>query len=102
MRRRRRHVGMRNDSNCPACQSRAVVEGRILADGSENGSAERFFPRGLRLLLLRRSVRLTGKQAFKACTQCGHVWSQLDATALRELIDDGASEELKQKLQARQ
>lgn len=92
---------MRNPSSCPVCQSRELVEGRIVADGSDSGSAEKFFPSGLRLLLLRRSVRLTGKEAFKACTQCGHVWNQLDATALRELIEDGASDDLKRKLQAR-
>jgi hypothetical protein len=90
---------MRSPSSCPACQSRELVEGRILADGSDNGSAEKFFPSGLRFLLLRRSVRLTGKQAFKAGTQCGHVWNQLDATALRELIEDGASDDLKRQLQ---
>jgi len=43
---------------------------------------------------------LTGKEAFKACTQCGHVWSQLDATALRELLQRGASDDLKRKLEA--
>jgi len=91
---------MRNPSSCPVCQSRGLVEGRILSDGSESGYAAKFFPSGLRLLLLRRSVRLTGKEAFKACTQCGHVWSQLDATALRELLQRGASDDLKRKLEA--
>ena len=83
------------------CQSRRLVEGRVLADGSESGSAEKFFPNGLRFLLLRRSVRLTGREAFRACMGCGHVWNQLDATELRELIERGASEGLKRKLQTR-
>jgi hypothetical protein len=93
---------MRSPSICPVCQSRKLVEGRILADGSESGSAEKFFPSGLRFLLLRRSVRLTGRDAFRACAECGHVWNQLDATELRELIEHGASEGLKRKLQVRE
>jgi hypothetical protein len=88
-------------ASCPVCQSSATVEGRVLADGSEDGHAEKFFPSGLRLLTLRRSVRLTGRQAFKACTQCGHVWNTLDATGLRELIDRSATEDLKRKLEAK-
>jgi len=86
---------------CPVCQSSEVIEGRILADGSEDGHAEKFFPSGLRLLTLKRSVRLTGRQAFKACTQCGHLWNTLDATGLRELIEHSGTEKLKQRLQSR-
>lgn len=86
---------------CPVCQSPAVIEGRILADGSEDGHAERFFPAGIRFLTLKRSVRLTGRQTFNACTQCGHLWNTLDATGLRELIEHGGTEQLKQRLKAR-
>ena len=77
---------------CPSCQATQIVRGRILADGSDNGSAEHFFPSGLRFLTLRRSVRLTGRESFKACTQCGHVWNTLDATALRELLGASGTE----------
>jgi len=89
---------MKSLSNCPVCESRQVVEGRIFSADPDNGIGEKFFPRGLRLLLWRRSVQLTGKQAFKACTQCGHVWNQVDVTALRELIERGASEDLRRRL----
>lgn len=91
---------MRHPSHCPSCDSRLVVEGRILGDGSEDGSAERFYPRGLQLLRLRRSVQLTGRDAFRACTQCGHVWNTLDATGLRELLDAAGTPELKARLDA--
>jgi hypothetical protein len=79
------------------CQSAAIVEGRILAN--EDGHAEKFFPSGLRLLTLKRSVPLRGRQAFNACTQCGHVWSALDASSLRELIEHSATDDLKRKLE---
>jgi Zn-finger nucleic acid-binding protein len=74
-----------------------MVPGLVLADGAEG---DRFSPIGLRFFTLRRSVRLIESQAFHACTQCGHVWSTLDATDLRELIDGSGTEELKQSVQA--
>ena len=86
---------------CPVCGSSALVEGRLLADGSEDGHAEKFFPSGIRLLTLQRSVRLVGRQSFRACTQCGHVWNTLDATDLRELIDSKGTDELRKRLSER-
>jgi len=91
----------RNPNACPACGSRALVDGRILADGSEDGSAEKFFPSGIKLLTLQRSIRLVGRQNFRACTQCGHLWNTLDATELRALIDTKGSDELRKKLAER-
>jgi len=86
---------------CPACGSRALVDGRILGDGSEDGHSEKFFPSGVKLLSLRRSVRLIGRQVFKACTNCGHVWNTLDATELRDLIETRGTDQLKTKLATR-
>jgi uncharacterized Zn finger protein len=92
---------MRRTSTCPVCSSSEIVEGRIIADGSEQGSAEKFFPTGLRLFKLKRSVGLTGRDKFTACTQCGHVWNTLDAGGLRDLIEAAGSDELKAKLALR-
>jgi hypothetical protein len=91
---------MRTSSQCPVCESPVLVEGRIVADGTESGSAERFYPRGIRLLTLRRSVQLTGRESFKACMQCGHVWNTLDASGLRELIDAAGTPEAKARIAA--
>ncbi|WP_251778546.1 hypothetical protein [Caldimonas mangrovi] len=81
--------------NCPVCQSPRTVEGRVISDGSEDGRAEKFFPRGLKLFKLRRAVRLSGGHAFRACCQCGHVWNQLDPKALRALIEASGNDALK-------
>ena len=72
-----------------------------MADGSESGNAERFFPRSIKLLTLRRSVQLIGRETFKACTQCGHVWNTLDAAGLRELIDAAGTLDAKARLASR-
>jgi hypothetical protein len=87
-------------STCPSCKSRSIVDGRILSSGSEDGNAERFYPAGIKLLTLTRSVQLTGRQNFKACTSCGHVWNTLDAGGLRELIETRGTDELKRKVSA--
>jgi uncharacterized Zn finger protein len=72
---------------CPACGSQRLVTGRILAFGAHSGNASRFFPDGLKLLTLRRGLLLGRRPVFDACTDCGHVWSRVDAQALRELVD---------------
>ena len=72
--------------NCPVCSSSSTVEGRVISDGSDDGRAEKFFPKGLKLLALKRSVRLSGRHAFRACCECGHLWNQVDSQALRVLL----------------
>ena len=83
---------------CPSCQSSETLKGRILADGSEEGSAERFIPSGLRLLTLKKSVRFTGSQPFQACTACGLVWNRVEPVELNDLVDRSAGENLKRSL----
>lgn len=87
-----------NAMTCPSCQSSKHVEGRIIAVGSKSGPGQRFFPSGIRVLTLKRSVSLRDRQDFQACMQCGHVWSTLDVTELRTLIDKGGTAALKAKL----
>lgn len=72
---------------CPACGSTTLVDGGIYSNRNDDGRAERFFPKGLRLLALRHSVGLNGRHPFRACLSCGHLWSALDAEALRELME---------------
>ena len=86
---------------CPACQSAATVEGRIMNPTFDDDNAGRFYPQGIQWLTLTRSVKLIHKEHFRACTQCGHVWGKLDATDLRELIESKGTPELQQKLSKR-
>ena len=86
---------------CPSCTSSSIVDGKILADGSESGSAEHFFPSEIRFLTLRRSVRFIGRESFHACTNCGHTWNTLDAAELRRLIEDSGTDKVKTFLASR-
>ncbi len=83
---------------CPSCQSPQLVEGRIIAVGSKSGAGQRFFPSGIRVLTLKRSVTLKNRQDFQACMQCGHVWSTVDVAELQTLIDKSGTAKLKAKL----
>jgi hypothetical protein len=73
------------------------VQGGVLGAG-DDGWATKFFPSGLKFFTLARSVSLVDRRAFRACTQCGHVWARLDAGALRELIEHSGTPEAKRKL----
>ena len=85
-------------STCPACTSQRVVTGRIMAFGAHTGNAQRFFPDGLKLLTFRRGLVLERRPVFDACTDCGHVWSRLDADALRALVESSGSDKLRATL----
>jgi hypothetical protein len=84
--------------NCPICKSPRTAEGRVMSDGSDDGRAEKFFPKGLKLFKIRRAVRLSGGHAFQACCQCGHVWNRLDPQALRALIEASGKDALKNSM----
>jgi hypothetical protein len=78
-----------------------VLRGRIMAFGAHTGNAQRFFPDGLKLLTLRRGLVLERRPVFDACTDCGHVWSSVDAGALRELVESSGSADLRESLRLR-
>jgi hypothetical protein len=73
-------------TSCPSCGSASLVEGRLLLSGTDDGWVARFFPKGLPFFTLRKSVTLANGELFRACTQCGHTWSQVSPTELRELL----------------
>ena len=83
---------------CPACGSDALVAGRIDTSRGEEGDAEQFFPKGLGLFCLRRSVSLCGRHPFRACASCGHLWSAFNPDELRTLIEANGSPELKARI----
>jgi len=82
--------------NCVACGSAATLRGRV----GEHGHGADFVPYGLKFFTLSSSLELRGG-GFHACTQCGHVWTECDATRLRALIDTSATEALLDELRAR-
>ena len=84
--------------SCPACGSQRIVSGRIMAFGAHTGNAQRFFPDGLKLLTLRRGLLLERRPVFGACTDCGHVWSRVDAAALREMAQSSGGEVMREVL----
>ena len=65
---------------------------------SEDGTAGRFYPKGLQFFLLRRSVSLDAHQPFCACTNCGHVWSYLNPAELRSLLARGSKQGVERPL----
>jgi hypothetical protein len=77
---------------CPSCASAVVVAGRLLPSGGDDGWVTRFYPKGIRFLTLSKSVPLSNGQLFYACTDCGHVWSKVDAQDLRELLEKSGDE----------
>jgi uncharacterized Zn finger protein len=85
-------------TSCPACGSQRVVTGRVMAFGAHTGNAQRFFPDGLKLLTFRRGLVLERRPVFDACTDCGHVWSSLDAAELRALVESSGGDKLRDTL----
>jgi hypothetical protein len=68
---------------CPACGSTAVVHGRI---GYDERAGTNFYPKGLGLLRLERSVRLMAGARFFACPHCDLVWSNAVPGHLARLV----------------
>jgi hypothetical protein len=71
---------------CPTCASPNYVEGRLALSGTDDGWVTSFFPKGIKFLSFRKSVNLANGQLFFACLACGHIWSQVVPTELRELL----------------
>ena len=72
---------------CPACASDESVEGRLMTSG-DDGWVTYFYPKGLKFFTLNRSVSLENGQLFQACTKCGHVWSKVSPTRLKQLLQN--------------
>ena len=58
--------------SCPSCGSEDILPGSI---GFGDGSGASFYPAGLPLLKLERSVRLMAGTRFFGCRACDLVWS---------------------------
>lgn len=74
-------------SSCPRCRSDSSVRGKLELSGTDSGWPTFFFPEGIRLLTLSKSVSLANGQTFQACKMCGLVWSEVDTQELTSLLD---------------
>jgi hypothetical protein len=70
--------------SCPFCQSAATIPGDLLTIDT---GAVKFVPQNLKLFARafdRGGVLIT--QTPMVCTDCGALWSAIDAPALREVL----------------
>jgi hypothetical protein len=74
------------ETECPSCASKVVVKGSLVASDEDEKFNGLFFPEGLKFTAIRRSVAVLEKQGFLACTNCGCLWSYVEADKLRELL----------------
>ena len=80
------------DAPCPRCGQSVVVRGSLPKWGG-------FRPEGLKLFSLSLQMpEVTVPNESTACLECGLVWSQLDADALRQKLRDLGTDETKQRL----
>lgn len=75
-------------AQCPACHSAHVIKGSL---GIGDGGGAHFFPSGLPLLKLDRSVRLMAGTRFFACRDCDLVWSNAVPGHLAQLMRDSGA-----------
>jgi hypothetical protein len=67
-------------------ESVSELKGSLIASDEDEKFNGWFFPEGLKFSAIRRSVPVSRKQGFLACTKCGCLWSYVEATKLRELL----------------
>jgi hypothetical protein len=87
---------------CPVCPSQKVLDGKLLLSGADDGWVTYFYPKGIRALTLNKSVSLSNGQVFRACADCGHVWSAVEPSELLELIRTSGTPELQAKVKMQQ
>lgn len=83
--------------NCPRCKSTKVVEGKHF-NWIAGGSLQYFRPKELRTLCKANHIAVK-KGGFLACTDCGLLWSEVDAGKLKALLAENGNKSLKARLQ---
>ena len=71
---------------CPNCQSTSCLIGRLDTLTVDTNFDGKFYPSYLKvpfLALERPNVILDKNDEFKACTECGHLWSSINPEQLR-------------------
>ena len=65
---------------CPQCGSTRNIGGRVNNEGDRHNS----WPKGLRFLTFKTHVPVL--EAFRACLDCGHLWSNVSPKDLESLV----------------
>ena len=76
------------DAQCPQCGSTRNISGFV---GHPRKPPEAFAPNGLRFLTLRTTIEV--QEAFRACFDCGHLWSKVSPTELESLVTEKGKED---------
>ena len=84
------------ETQCPACHSVDVVDGRLLGQ-TDGGFGFVFRPRGLRLLAW-FGTDVSVADGFNACLECGMLWSAIDKRRLAHVIARKGGKPLKRRL----
>ena len=89
---------------CPKCRSEKVVEGKhfnLMSGGIFNlitgWNMLYFKPKELRFLCNRSHIHIKSS-VFRACTDCGLLWSEIDAEKLRALLIENGNKSVKARL----
>ena len=81
---------------CPKCNSKAVVAGRLPEIGGWGDKS--FEPTGMRFFRFRWKQGVSCPEPFRACLRCGLVWTYLQPEDLRTFIDKHGKPRTKFKL----
>ena len=79
--------------HCPACGSDRSVQGHL----NGGGVAVAFVPEGLRYAP-RGGGRVPMQRVVRTCSECGLVWTMLDAVELRERLDAAGTDDTRRWL----
>jgi hypothetical protein len=86
-------------NSCPRCKSAKLMEGVV--PGAEGQPIDGFQPKETRLLqklFMMPRVRLLDSSQFRACADCGLVWSSVDPSELKDFVQKHGSTKLKEAI----
>lgn len=75
---------------CPSCKSTRCLIGRLDTLGVDTNFDGKFYPSHIKVPFLaweRPNVVLEKHDEFKACTECGHLWSSVNPDELKESLE---------------
>lgn len=87
---------MRNGENiiCPSCGGSECIPGKLDASDPDGFAVGKFYPLNIKYFVYHPSVLIENGSTFKACLDCGHLWSEVNHKELRSLLlNRGRAEE---------
>jgi len=83
---------------CPKCDSEKLIKGKVF-NQVDYISPEAFFrPKELKPFSLFGIHARINKNDFLACTQCGHLWADVDPQKLVRVIKENCQSNTKKRL----